>query len=263
MLRSYAAAIVLLGVALVAAIVPTPRLASADLVQIVFENGCSIQHRGYARVIIRWTGLEAAAKEVFLDISEVDDSFAPGTFTGHGPFEPNRRMFTMDPTPGGTTMYVRTNQWLEDDTWSTSRSFRLITPNCGIAPTDPLSPLANAPTPPPVPVTLFGFSDQDVGFSEANITPDGGSIRNCEPLQFYIYFKGSNATFTLASAVEVRVNGRQLEVARGGALFRSGSDPMWRVGFRVLGGSAPPGAYVVKFMPSTGPTYEASLNFTC
>lgn len=248
----------------VSAVSSAPRIASADGTWIAFGSTCSNSNPGFSRIAISWFGLDDGLKEFWFDVGTADDQFAPGTFASYGPIDTNRRPFIIEPDPAKTTLYIRGNSRVDGDRWSTSQVFKRQAPDCGAPPDTLTKGPPSAAASPAVPVSLLGFGLHDIGFSEANITPDGGGLKSCEPLMFYVYFRGSNAIFVLTGQLEVRADGRMMEVARTNGLFRSGTDPMWRIGLRILGGSAMPGLYTVKFTPNdgTGP-YEGSIKFTC
>jgi hypothetical protein len=69
----------------------------------------------------------------WLDISSQDNGFAPGTFTGIGPFDSARTSYEWNDAAGNVSYYARVNT-VEDGQWAPTPTLSLTTPICGAPP---------------------------------------------------------------------------------------------------------------------------------
>src|SRR3954470_5203417 len=120
-------------------------VAHAEQAQITFQCSCR-DEAGNARLVFVWFGLEANAKELWLDYSLIDNTFAAESFRSAGPLRPVNGSHTADDLPGNTRIYARVNQLIDGDAWLPSRTFETQTLGCG-APSAPPPPAAPTPAP--------------------------------------------------------------------------------------------------------------------
>lgn len=76
-----------------------------------------------------WYGVSPQAREVWLDLSQRGNSFAPGTFTSFGPIDPGRNYYTAT-TGLPTRVYARLNQLLSDGRWDPSQVYYVDLISC-------------------------------------------------------------------------------------------------------------------------------------
>jgi hypothetical protein len=80
-----------------------------------------------ARAFLLWTPSNAGTQ--WLDLSVVNNGFAPGTFIAAGPFAPDRWGFVWPGLLQGTTHYARVNT-LTREGWKSSSTLAFYTPVC-------------------------------------------------------------------------------------------------------------------------------------
>jgi beta-lactamase class A len=103
----------------------------APAVAVVGQN-CSTAQSGRVAATIAWRLDGADAESVWLDLSAIDDKFAPDSFAQAGPISPDRGTFTWDGLLPGQVHYLRA-QVLYPDGWRTGPTINFLTGNCSSA----------------------------------------------------------------------------------------------------------------------------------
>lgn len=107
---------------------PSSSLAQAVLPTIAGQQ-CSTSRPGTVAVTFTWPRPAAGARQVWLDLSLVDNGFVRGTFLGVGPFQAGAGSFTWDGIRPGLLHYFRLNV-LYDDGWRPSPTGRFVSGLC-------------------------------------------------------------------------------------------------------------------------------------
>lgn len=107
---------------------PSSSLAQTALPTIAGQE-CSTSRAGIVSVTFAWPRPAAAARQVWLDLSLVDNGFASGTFVGVGPLEPSTTAFTWDGIRPGLLHYFRLNV-LYADGWRPSATGSFVSGLC-------------------------------------------------------------------------------------------------------------------------------------
>ncbi|HLF77991.1 MAG TPA: hypothetical protein VJB57_10945 [Dehalococcoidia bacterium] len=111
-----------------------------------FTQGCSVNGVG-VDAIISWAGVIAGAREVWLDLSEYNNGWVPGTYATTGAMSPTVQSFNWVSLLPNTTYYVRISQLMGVGLWDSSLTYMLTTgPLCYGAPTAPYSTPATPQT---------------------------------------------------------------------------------------------------------------------
>jgi len=116
-------------------------------------------------------------------------------------------------------------------------------------------------------VEVAGISDKEFSLTDANLTPNGGEIHNCEPTVLYVLFQGKtrdDALLPFGLSVSASVDGKPFKATRASTGVLSGSKPLFRMSY-TLEDRAPPGNYALTLTTSKGdlPPLEIAFRFTC
>jgi hypothetical protein len=133
-MRRISALVVLVSLAALAwgAAISLPAAAQgAPAVAVVGQN-CSTAHAGQVAATIAWRLEGSDAQSVWLDLSLVDNGFAPDTFAQVGPLTPDRGTFTWDGLLPGQVHYLRAHV-LYPDGWRTGPTVDFLTGSCSSA----------------------------------------------------------------------------------------------------------------------------------
>src|SRR5205085_1713344 len=90
-----------------------------------------------------WYGVSPQAREVWLDLSQRSNTFAPGTFSSFGPIDPGRNFYHAT-TASSVRVYARVNQLLSDGRWDPSPVYYIDLISCQSS-----QPSYNTPQNPP------------------------------------------------------------------------------------------------------------------
>ena len=128
-------------------------------------------------------------------------------------------------------------------------------------------PLGNAEPGDDPRVFVAGLSDKEFSLTDANLTSNGGEIRNCEPRVIYVLFKGKtreDALLPFGYLASASVDGKPLKVTKASTGVLGGSAPLFRMSF-ALEDRAPPGNYVLTLTHPKDelPPLEIAVRFTC
>lgn len=94
-----------------------------------------------------WYGVSPQSRQMWLDLSQRDNTFAAGTFSSFGPIDPGRNFYSAT-TSSPARVYIRVNQLLSDGRWDPSPVYYVDPIRCQV--TQPGSyPPANQPPDPP------------------------------------------------------------------------------------------------------------------
>lgn len=105
---------------------PVPRIAPAEGPGLMTME-CGARDANGVRVYFLWT--PSGAGQQWLDLSTINDGFAPGTFVSKGPFSSHGWGTIWDGVAQGTTHYARVNTMTERG-WMASGTLTFYTPVC-------------------------------------------------------------------------------------------------------------------------------------
>ena len=129
------------------------------------------------------------------------------------------------------------------------------------------APIAHAAPEEEPRVEVAGLSDKEFSLTDANLTPSGGEIRNCEPKLIFVLFKGKtreDALLPFGYPASATVDGKPVKLTRASTGLLSGSAPLFRMSY-ALEEPAPSGTYVITLAHPKAELapLEFTVRFTC
>ena len=114
---------------------------------------------------------------------------------------------------------------------------------------------------------VVGLSDKAFQLTDANLTPSGGEIKQCEPRTIWVLFKGKAVEDVLAPfgyKVSATRDGNPVKVKASTTGVLSATRTLFQMSY-VLDDPARPGSYVLTLTaPSDDyPSLEVAVRFTC
>jgi len=141
---------------------------------------------GKVTVAFSWAGTDPSATQQWLDLSIFDNGWQPGSFIGAGPISGRSTSYTWVGLVSKTQHFIRVNQQLPGAGWDASGTFVFTTIDCGASVPATSGGLGAS-------YTLLGFADHTAsGGPPSDLTPPGGTMRTCNPLNLYAFVKIEN-----------------------------------------------------------------------
>jgi len=114
---------------------------------------------------------------------------------------------------------------------------------------------------------VVGLSDKAFMLTDANLTPSGGEIKQCEPRTIWVLYRGKAVEDALAPfgyKVSATRDGNPVKVKTSTTGVLSATRTLFQMSY-VLDDPARPGSYVLTLTPPTDeyPPLEVAVRFTC
>jgi len=114
---------------------------------------------------------------------------------------------------------------------------------------------------------VVGLSDKAFQLTDANLTPSGGEIKQCEPRMIWVLFKGKAVEDVLAPfgyQVSATRDGNPVKIKRSTTGTLSATRTLFQMSY-VLDDPAPPGSYILTLTSPKDdyPSLEVAVRFTC